>query len=109
MADQFEHAGDMVWIRLATAFQVRDDRVVEKAVAIPLDLGVVGSQLREMPQDDTSRQLGLTIVAVIDTGGSDGCPPEPFGFGPIASPLRSERLDAVPLKVRQRTKMLLEL
>ena len=62
-----------------------------------------------MPQDDTSRQLGLTIVAVIDTGGSDGCPPEPFGFGPIASPLCSERLDAVPLKVRQRTKMLLEL
>ena len=43
MADQFEHAGDIVWIRLATAFQVRDDRVVEKAVAIPLDLGVLGS------------------------------------------------------------------
>src|SRR5438105_15478045 len=62
-----------------------------------------------MPQDDTSRQLGLTIVAVIDTGGSDGCPPEPFDFGPIASPLRSERLDAVPLQVRQRTKVLLEL
>ena len=42
MADQFEHAGDIVRIRLATAFQVGDDRVVE-GVAIPLDLGVLGS------------------------------------------------------------------
>ena len=102
MADQLEHPGDVVRIRLAAVFQIGDDRVVEKAVPIPLDLGVLASQLREMAQDHAARQPGMAIVAVIDTGGSDGCPPESFGLRPVPASLRSERLDAVPLKVRQR-------
>src|SRR5215468_605079 len=109
MSDQLEHAGDVVWIRLDTLFQVGDDRVVEKAVAISLDLGVLVSQLREMAEDHAPRQPRLAIIAVFDDGGRDSCPPEPFRLHPVPASFRCQRLDAVSLKVPQRTKTLLEL
>ena len=55
------------------------------------------------------RQLGLTIVAVIDDWWQRRLPARTVRLWPSRSPLRSERLDAVTLKVWQRTKMLFEL